>query len=283
MPVAAPAAAAATGFNWAGFAKGAGQVLGGLGSLGGLFGSGGDNSDFVNHAIQKRVRDAKAAGVHPLFALGSQISMPSMPTTGNAYADGLSALGSHLEGIGSEAIATKKWEAEQAANRKALADADDLTKRRFQMEAERLALDQARFLQDKRSNEAQAAYYDSLTALNAQRLNAQGHDVGATFPPPVKIVSDRQKQSKQGTPSETAGSHPGFRRVTVGRNWDGTPRTMVIPDQDIAESERSGDLMYLYGPVLQHGIDKTQPIYDVYKEAERLWNKSLNYWKDKMR
>jgi len=283
MAAPAAAAAASTGFNWAGLASGVGKVLGGIGSVSGLFGSGGDNSDFVNHAIQKRVRDAKAAGVHPLFALGSTISMPGMPTTGNAYGDSLSALGAHLEGIGSEATAMKKWEAEQAANRKALKDADDFTKLRFEAEQRRLALDEARFAADKRSNEAQAAYYDSLTRLNAQKLLSSGHDVGATFPAPVKVVPDRQKQARSNDASKTAGTHPGFREVVVGRNWDGSRRTMLIPDQDIAESERAGDLMYLYGPAMQHFIDKTQPVYDVGVEAKRLWDKSLNYWKEKLR
>lgn len=63
-----------------------GSVLGGLGSIAGGLGLGGSNSakkiareqmamqrEFAQEGIQWRVADAKAAGIHPLYALGAQL------------------------------------------------------------------------------------------------------------------------------------------------------------------------------------------------------------------
>lgn len=95
---------------------GIGSVLGGIGSVGGLFGGSSKSAlraqenmnamniqmqkEFAQHGIRWRVEDAKAAGIHPLYALGANTTSFS-PTS---YIPGDSGprrdYGGALEGLG---------------------------------------------------------------------------------------------------------------------------------------------------------------------------------------
>lgn len=58
---------------------------------------------FAKKGIQWRVADAKAAGIHPLAALGAHTSVaPSMPVGGDAVAEGLGKVGDWMSGVGRE-------------------------------------------------------------------------------------------------------------------------------------------------------------------------------------
>jgi len=73
---------------------GIGAVLGGLGSL---FG-GKQKTDYtgMKKGVQWRVADAKAAGIHPLAAMGLPLASP-MVTSGSHIGEGLSQIGAGLE------------------------------------------------------------------------------------------------------------------------------------------------------------------------------------------
>lgn len=47
-------------------------------------------------SIQRRVADAKAAGIHPMFALGANVSSPSVSVGGDPMASALSSMGQDL-------------------------------------------------------------------------------------------------------------------------------------------------------------------------------------------
>lgn len=89
-----------------------GQIIGaGIGAIGKLLGGGSDRKaarkaqqqqmawdrHVLQNQIQWRVEDAKKAGIHPLAALGAQISpaspLPGVPGGGDAIADGMGAIG----------------------------------------------------------------------------------------------------------------------------------------------------------------------------------------------
>ncbi len=107
--------------------------------------------DMARKGIQIRVADAKAAGIHPLYALGAQVSSPTF-THGSAGKDAAAAIG----GVG-RAVA-QYGRHKEVAKRQALADAQALRE------------SNSRLLTD----EVQRQYITSNIAVNAQRLNQTG-------------------------------------------------------------------------------------------------------------
>lgn len=65
--------------------------------------------EFAQHGIRWRVEDAKAAGVHPLYALGAQVT-PYTPVVSNPVGDALSSAGQNL----GRAVAAQQTAAERA-------------------------------------------------------------------------------------------------------------------------------------------------------------------------
>lgn len=111
----------------------------------------------MDESIQRRVADAKKAGIHPLYALGaSSGASPTITTSGGAAPTGGSVSDS-MRGIG-EAIARATIKRDTA---------------------------------DAKKSEAEAALADSKTATISQRLATQGRD-GANitnYPSGGKVVT----------------------------------------------------------------------------------------------
>lgn len=85
----------------------AGGIIGGIGSIAGAFkGSGGTDYTGMTHGIRLRVRDAKAAGIHPLYALGAPVYQPTQtfghPNTLGAAGRGLQQIGKAITPTDSE-------------------------------------------------------------------------------------------------------------------------------------------------------------------------------------
>ncbi len=128
------------------------SALGGLGSGGRMRTA--DRAlqhDMARKGIQIRVADAKAAGIHPLYALGAQVSSPTF-TAGSAGKDAAAAIG----GVG-RAVAQYGRGKEVAMRQRGID-----TMQRAESNS-RLATD-----------EIQRQYIASNIALNAQRLNQTG-------------------------------------------------------------------------------------------------------------
>lgn len=97
---------------------GAGSILGGIGSIASAFGGGGDDAKQIarrnrqmqeytaKHAIRWRVKDAKAAGIHPLYAMGvappsfTPTAIPGQTSTGDRLGQALDGAGRALSGYG---------------------------------------------------------------------------------------------------------------------------------------------------------------------------------------
>lgn len=135
-------------------AVGAALVTGGASLIGGLLGKSQDKSNFWNQAsldesrrqfkviqqetIQNRVRDAKKAGLHPLFALGGQASsgtpfIPGQSPSGSALGEGIkqagAAAGRAIGGGALQAAQIKLLEAQAYSSTASGMEADSRRKR----------------------------------------------------------------------------------------------------------------------------------------------------------
>lgn len=93
-----------------------GSIIGGIGSIvGGLFGESAASKDrklqkqFAQKGIQWRAKDAKAAGIHPLAALGASTSQytPVGSPLGDAVGSGMAQIGQGLSRKGEKALAAE--------------------------------------------------------------------------------------------------------------------------------------------------------------------------------
>lgn len=176
--------------------------------------------------VQDRVADAKAAGVHPLFALGAQYNAPPIVPEGG----GINA---------SMSVNRENWRDRQEANyEKGRAMAR-------QQEADQLVRDQARASIAK--DEALRQVYLSESALNHQRLRHSGNDVaGVTSPREfqqgvvqtpggvVEVVPNPNYTTRPGDPDTGAGRNPLFSRYQYGDRKD---QFVLLPTSQGGSSE----------------------------------------------
>lgn len=183
-----------------------GDIIGSaIGAVGSLIGGGMKNNaaeaqaalqyqnqkEFAQNGIRWKVADAKAAGIHPLAALGAQ-TVSYNPVSIQASDGGVSeALGRMGQGI-SRAAEAKQIQEERAANE---------VIRGLQIEG--LKLDNKRKQQDIDAEYTRQAYAlaDRIAATQQQ-------------PPPMPIVND---SGKGGPPSSKAGVQPFWEHF---RNFD---------------------------------------------------------------
>ncbi len=142
--------------------------------------------DFARMGIRWKVADAKAAGIHPLAALGAN-TMPFNPVYGSSVADDLSNIGQDV----SRAIDSTRTLKERAEHAKL-----DLEAKRLQVEG--LSVD----LQNKR-------------ATNPPMATLPGNKLNGT----VDVVKARVVGSDEKDLTKEAGVHPGH---TYYANGDGS-------------------------------------------------------------
>ena len=143
----------------------------------------------MDASVQRRVKDAQAAGIHPLFAMGASVGSSPTLTAGSSPAPTGSALGNAVQSLGAD-----------------LARAEIRT---HETQSEK--------------NEAEAALADSKTATIAQGLASTGRDAlngGPIAKEPlyeVPIVPTRNAQGFQTgvPPIERQGRTADGRRITL--------------------------------------------------------------------
>lgn len=242
--MAAPVAAAAAA------APKASAILSTLGNVGsflqgasGLFGSGGDNSNFVRHKLEILVKDAQKAGIHPLYAIGSAGGMPPM-ATGSFAGDALSSVGAAVSDI---ADRTSHYRALQQQPTTSANDAEQKARDAY------VASMQA----DVRVKDAQAAYYASMVARNAAEVASRGRDRDAQATMEGKGFQVVPAQVTAGEGGRAAGpARPGMVEVEIP---DTGGQTIYIPDQNLVEGgELIGPAMMIYRKLLQgvHGLQE---------------------------
>lgn len=160
---------------------------------------------FAKKAIRWRVRDAKAAGLHPLYALGASTNAFSP-----SFIGGQSPQGTAIAEAGREisrGVKNYPLAASQANALNASANRDEA--------AATLDLSRAKEIQ-RRINETQ----DGPDFANPV-------PTGIVKPMPSEVIS-----SKPGKPGVQAGQKPFFMEVVIATNPDGSKKTIMVPASD---------------------------------------------------
>ena len=142
--------------------------------------------EFAQNGIRWRVADAKAAGIHPLYAIGANVSSYSpQAATGTNYGDlGLSQMGQNIEG----AIEAKQTKAERAYERQVRTDNDalDLDYKRLRNQQLRQDIDFAQYnflnstntaIQQRNRNIPAMPVTDDKMLTNTYYKNAKGEEM----------------------------------------------------------------------------------------------------------
>lgn len=209
-----------------------GSIIGGIGSIvGGLIKNNADKKnaqrqealqrEFAQQGIQWKVADAKAAGIHPLYALGASThSYAPTSVGGSGLGDGIAAAG---QNIGRAIDATRSPQAKIGAIQQSI----------METQLEGLGLD----------NDLKRARLASAIATNATRtgipsdgsdtqFDGQGNAIGLKGP---KIdINTRRDVPHPGSPEHVAGSGPS---VMFVKNTTGGLSPVIPPE--LAESFES--------------------------------------------
>lgn len=193
---------------------------GGLGLLGGLLGNSSredannanianaqllnrmnyeQQKEFAQHGIRWKVEDAKAAGLHPLHAIGASTASysPSMAIADVQPTSAASAgIGGFLANSG------------QQNSRSALSDEQKLEQQL------RIAELSSRVKKD----DAIAAYYDSLAGTERQKQmwGSIPYSTGSPAIGGIEYKKDEVVSADPSNPSLTAGKHPAMTRYNIG-------------------------------------------------------------------
>jgi len=240
-----------------------GNAASAIGSVTSLFGGSKENTGLINannakqldlaemslrDPIKLRVRDAREAGIHPLYALGM---------SANAYQPALmqpqgysgSDYGSSLQGMGQSLsqLQTPSMTAEQRAIHEA-------TLRQMEASANR--------------DNAQAQLFASEAAREAQRRNQTAPQPttfsakGKAIPDQIQGQPDQVKSHKRLNPSATAGNHPGYNDIVV-ISPTGKETRIALPDQDKwGDNELLNLGGFIYENLRRFGADLGSSVYD---------------------
>lgn len=223
--------------------------------------------EFAQSGVQWRVEDAKAAGLHPLYALGGQIT-PYTPQAMQLMTPDQSALGRGIAEAGQSL--GRAVQAQQSPSQRAIQQAT----------LEHLVA------QTNKENTL-AAYYASEAARNRQSANVSAAiptavDVG----PFVKNVPDEVIHGDPRNPAQTAGVHPGMTRYKLpgGITLHGPSQAMHDSFEDIPlaawpfiikESERNDPQFwhkvdnFLFDGAAQRSLNATRRELDLIKRVFR--------------
>lgn len=225
--------------------------------------------EFAQHGVRWRVEDAKAAGLHPLFALGANVSQasPNPPMSfenrsGEILAEGFGRMGQNLSRA-ARAQGTPEERALQAAQ---LAAVGAATKR----------------------DEAQAAYYYSLAAREDQaRVASKPIPMGVMTQPVhrsqvesrqiddlIQGQPDMQTSVRREDPSVTSGLHGALREYTI------TPGglRMRLPYSEEGPGEALENIpWYAWPAMIQHQRGYYGDDWGTRFLKEFVWGKSPRY------
>lgn len=184
--------------------------------------------EFAQHGIRWKVEDAKAAGLHPLYAVGAAGASysPSISVTGGT-GEAISRMGQNIS-RGVYSSATKE-------------------------EREKHDLELAVLRSTIGENDARANYYNSEAARNAQAAN-----VSKPIPLPdvIKPKPDEVVSHRGGNPSSGAGTHPAYREYTISRHG----LKMELPYSEEGPGESLENIpWYMWPVVIQHNRAKYGP------------------------
>lgn len=164
--------------------------------------------EFAQHGVRWRVEDAKAAGLHPLYAMGFQPPMAAPIAFPDAKGPALAEAGQQVGAAVAAAMNNSERQAHAASLRVASSQAD--------------------------ANEAQAAYYGSLAMRNMQEMNSRpglgGPSIGSAIVPEGQAPQMLQGQVELVAPQVgTSSGDPGV-QSGIGEMWQ---RWRLAPDLEV--------------------------------------------------
>ena len=152
----------------------------------------------MDESIRRRVADAKAAGLHPLFALGGSAgasptaSIPGQSPTGSFLGEGIAQAGQALRRALDPLTLAQVKQADSAANR------NEAEAALLRSQAKRAEID---------ANSHAVRTYAALETA-AQK--------GTPIPPRLAFKSSEQIRSMRNDPATVAGKHPAWRKYKFG-------------------------------------------------------------------
>lgn len=194
--------------------------------------------EFAQAGIRWKVEDAKAAGLHPLYALGASPatyspSIPAMVTPDQSgFARGLAEAGQHV----GRAIQAQQTPAQRQAEALSLQLLHAQVQKEF----------------------AISSYYRSEAQRNRQSAfwSAAIPEGTVEVGPLTKNVPDEVVAHAPGDPSKTAGIHPGWREYTFGKDREG-PIRLILPVNEEGWSEGLSELpLAMYPMVYRANLEK---------------------------
>lgn len=205
----------------------------------------------MDTSIQRRVKDALAAGVHPLFALGASAGASPTASIGGQQSTSGGALGTALRGIGAR-----------------IADAEIQSKS-----------------SSAKRDEAEAAYHNARTKLLEQKFASQGRD-GASVPAnpestmadtgvvmgPAEYVAPQVSYSQR--TGVAAGTHPGHTEYVDKHGVKHTLPSTDLNMDEIAQVKFLLNTVYSGGVVTRKKIEKI--IQDVKQKRRTYFRRRSN-------
>lgn len=188
--------------------------------------------EFAKNSIRWRVADAKAAGIHPLAALGSQ-GISAAPAYIGGGDSGVSAAGQDIGRAISAAQTPVEKEDRLGTFIEQKVQAQD-TRDRLNRQEARADL---KLASDLKNDEVQRQWYwaQIMNAGNDMRKpgipsgSGKGDGIQGSVPPGTVKVKPREVESRDpGSPHATAGSEPFWKRVeTAPGQWRNHPNQQL--------------------------------------------------------
>lgn len=207
-------------------------ISGGASLLGGLFGKSEDKKiarmniahqkEFAQHGVRWKVDDARAAGIHPLYALGAQTHSFSPVTAGSSLSDGIRSAG---QDFGRAIDATRTKGERVDAHARAI---QALTLQRGQLENQLLAT------QIRKLNQTGSPPARPSTVVNAALIPGQGDSGDGSA---EARINNQQQERVMPHPVDTA-TEPG---AITERGWIKTPRGYAVVQSEDAKERLEED------------------------------------------
>lgn len=163
--------------------------------------------EFAQHGIRWRVEDAKAAGLHPLYALGASTTGPSIPVMESGLGRGLSEAGQHV----GRAVAAQESPDQAAARRWSL---ELLKSQVAESDARQMAI-YSQIMRDSQQAQASSGGVGSGAQLNPDFLTSpQNPDVRKHGVNVVQVKPSEVTSTAAGDRSAEAATGPMWKRYT---------------------------------------------------------------------
>lgn len=204
--------------------------------------------EFAQMGIRWKVADAKAAGIHPLYAIGAQGASysPVINAGGSGFDNTFAAMGQHFD----RAQRVNESQGDRLGAFMQQQDQLATTRRLNTMLAEeQIAGERQRNLGQQLDNEAKRL----LLQKTIREMGPPGPSTGSAPFGAIKVEPSEQISGDRALPGREAAPTPGFKTYRYGN------RSIDLPNEALSESlEGQGAMGHILAPIMfgQHYWDK---------------------------